>query len=324
MKSIEEINKLKKKDNIIDGIIKTNGLYCLVARPKVGKSLLALQIANSLANNKPFLEHNVTPTPVFYISTELSETQLKARIDQTKYFFPKNTLFFVEKDKDHSLSIRDDLLLDIRDFAEEHNGKFIIIDMLCGIDYGSYYDINSYKDMAEIIIPKYKDLIKKYNLTFLLIHHLNKNGTSLGSTAIEGFVDGTFYLKDSGFNNYTLTIINRDFERKELNLKLNNNLMFEVAKEDNSELDYNISLFLRYVIKMKECIFTPSKIVADLNMQITPTRFGRLLNDNLDKLKQEGIFIEQCRTSTARNYKATFIDPMTINVADNEINLKKS
>ncbi len=317
MKSIEEINKLKKKDNIIDGIMKTNGLYCLVARPKVGKSLLALQIANSLANNKPFLGHDVTPTPVFYISTELSETQLKARIDQTKYNFPKNTLFFAEKDKNHSLCIRDDLLLDIRDFAEEHKGKFIIIDMLCGIDYGNYYDINSYKDMAEVIIPKYKDLIKEYNLTFLLVHHLSKNGTSLGSTAIEGFVDGTFYLKDSGFNSYTLTIINRDFERKELNLKLNDNLIFELAEEDNSELDYNISLFLRYVIKMKECIFTPSKIVADLNMQITPTKFGRLLNDNLDKLKQEGIFIEQCRTATARNYKALFIDPMTINVDDN-------
>lgn len=68
MKSIEQINQVKKKDNIIDGIMKSNGLYCLVARPKVGKSLLALQIANSLANNKPFLGHDVTPTPVFYIS----------------------------------------------------------------------------------------------------------------------------------------------------------------------------------------------------------------------------------------------------------------
>lgn len=318
MKSIEQINKVKKKDNIIDGIMKSNGLYCLVARPKVGKSLLALQIADSLANNKQFLGFNINPSPVLYISTELSENQLKERIDKTNYKFSKNSLFFIEKDEDHSLSIRDDLLLDIRDFSEKYKGKFVIIDMLCGIDYMSYYDINSYKDIAEIIIPKYKDLIKKYNLTFLLIHHLNKNGTALGSTAIEGFVDGILYLKDSGFNSYTLSIINRDFESKELNLKLNNNLTFEIVNEDNSEIDYNMSLFLRHVIKNKECIFTPSKIVADLNMQITPTKFGRLLNDNLEKLKQEGIYIEQSRSATSRNYKATFIDPMAINESDKE------
>lgn len=318
MKSIEQINQVKKKDNIIDEIMKSNGLYCLVARPKVGKSLLALQIADSLANNKQFLGFKTNPSPVLYISTELSENQLKERIDKTNYKFNTNTLFFIEKDENHSLNIRDDLLIDLNDFSKIYNGKFVIIDMMSGIDYTSNYDINSYKDIAEIIIPKYKELIKKYNLTFLLIHHLNKNGTALGSTAIEGFVDGTLYLKDSGSNSYTLSIINRDFKSKELNLTLNNNLTFEVVNEDNTEIDYNISLFLRHVIKNKECIFTPSKIVADLNMQITPTRFGRLLNENINKLRQEGIYIEQNRTATSRNYKATFIDPMTISEAEKE------
>ena len=51
---IEQINIDIKKDNIIEGIMKSNGLYCLVAEPKVGKSFLALQIANSLTNNKEF------------------------------------------------------------------------------------------------------------------------------------------------------------------------------------------------------------------------------------------------------------------------------
>ena len=51
MKPIEELNITIKKDNIIDGIMKSNGLYCLVAEPKVGKSFLALYLANSLVNN---------------------------------------------------------------------------------------------------------------------------------------------------------------------------------------------------------------------------------------------------------------------------------
>lgn len=42
MKPIEELNISIKKNNIIDRIMKANGLYRLVAEPKVGKSFLAL------------------------------------------------------------------------------------------------------------------------------------------------------------------------------------------------------------------------------------------------------------------------------------------
>lgn len=82
MKPIEELNITIKKDNIIDGIMKSNGLYCLVAELKVDKSFLALQLANSLVNNKQFLGFNTNPTSVLYVSTEISELQLKERLEQ--------------------------------------------------------------------------------------------------------------------------------------------------------------------------------------------------------------------------------------------------
>lgn len=66
--SREELNITIKKDNIIDGIMKSNGLYCLVAKPKVGKSFLALQFANSLVNNKQFLGFSTNPTSSLYVS----------------------------------------------------------------------------------------------------------------------------------------------------------------------------------------------------------------------------------------------------------------
>ena len=191
--------------------MKSNGLYCLVARPKVSKSLLVLPIANSLVNNKQFLGFDINPSPVLYISTKLSEKQLNERIEVAGYNFG-NSLFFVEKDSNHSLSLRDDLLLDIKEFSEEYNGRFVIVDMLYGIDYGAYYDINDYKSMTEVVFARYRDLIKKYNLTFLLIHHTNKSGNSLGSTAIESCVDGTFDLKDNGFGTYTFLTSSRDFD----------------------------------------------------------------------------------------------------------------
>lgn len=312
MKPIEELNITIKKDNIIDEIMESNGLYCLVAEPKVGKSFLALQLANSLVNNKQFLGFNTNPTSVLYVNAEISELQLKERLEITGYTFKHNSFFFVQKDEQHKLCIRNDLLLDIREFATKYNGKLVIIDIMFGIDYGYNLDINNYNDVMKNMFDKYRELSKKYNLTFLLVHHLNKEGKTLGSIGIDGNMNGILTLINNKDNTYTLKIVNRDFEEQNINLIKNDKLIFEVVSEDNNELDFNLSLFMRYVIKKKEIIFTPAEMVAELNLLITPSRFCRLLNSNIKRLEQEGIFIESNRTATSRNYKAKFIEPFNL------------
>ncbi len=59
MKTFEELKETTKKDIIIDGIMRSKGVYLLVSNPKVGKSLFALQLANSIANKKAFLGHDI-------------------------------------------------------------------------------------------------------------------------------------------------------------------------------------------------------------------------------------------------------------------------
>ena len=69
---------------------------------------------------------------------------------------------------------------------------------------------------------------------------------------------------------------------------------------------------MRYVIKKKEVIFTPAEMIAKLNLLITISRFGRLLNSNIKGLKQEGIYVELNRTATSRNYKTKIIEPLNL------------
>lgn len=69
---------------------------------------------------------------------------------------------------------------------------------------------------------------------------------------------------------------------------------------------------MRYVIKKKEVIFTPTEMIAELNLLITPSSFGRLLNSNIKLLEKEGIYVELNRIATSKNYKAKFIDPLTL------------
>lgn len=59
MKILEELKETTKKGIIIDGIMRSKGVYLLVSKPKVGKSLFALQLANSIANKKAFLGHEI-------------------------------------------------------------------------------------------------------------------------------------------------------------------------------------------------------------------------------------------------------------------------
>ena len=199
-----------------------------------------------------------------------------------------------------------DLQLEFQEFANDLNGRFVIIDMFSGIDMNNGYDLNNYQDMGgQYVIPKFRELCKKYNFTILLIHRLNKNNKSLGSTAIDGSVDGIFTLKlaQNLKNKILFTYKSRGFESIDLVLKRNENLIFEKSETDSNDLNPNLLIFLNYAIKQKEFSFTISDITSKLNLQIVPSVFGKLLKSNLYNLKKEGLHIEAKRKGTGNYYQ---------------------
>lgn len=312
MKTINEIRKESiKKDFIVNNLMKSNGLYCLVARPKVGKSLLALQLANSVATGTSFLGKRTNQSPVLYISTEMDSMQILNRIDKMGLQFNDENFLLIEQNPNERKLNLMDLQYQFQEFATNHNGKLVIIDMFSGISLNSGYDLNNYQDMGQVVIPKFRELCKKFNFTILLVHHLNKKNTSLGSTAIDGSVDGKITLKlDNNLKNKILfNYESRDYEGFDLILTRNENLLFDVSQSENEDLSYNILLFLNYAIKQQEFTFTASEITSKLNLQITPSAFGRLLMNNIEELEKEGLYIEQRRSANERTYYAKYKEP---------------
>lgn len=214
MKDITEVSEVIKKDIIIDEIMISKGLYCLVSNAKVGKSMFALQLSNSLVYGKQFLGFNTNMTLVFYISTESDINQIKERCNLLEISFPKETFFIVDRDDKGTISLSN-LKDDLRCFLEIYNGKLVIIDTLKDIDIGIVYDINNYQDVGQKLLPELRALCDKYNL---FTHHLNKKGKVLGSTAFDAVVDGKITLKANSKdkNLLRLNIINRNF--KELDI----------------------------------------------------------------------------------------------------------
>ncbi len=312
MKTINEIlNNCTKKDFIVDSLMKSNGLYCLVARPKVGKSLLALQLAHAIATGTIFLGFKVNPSPVLYISTEMDSSQIADRIKKMILEF-NNNFYLIEQESDKKKLNLDDLEEKISEFANINQGKFVIIDMFNGVYINDKFDLYNYQDMTQIVLPKYRKLCSKYGITILLLHHLNKTNTTLGSTAIDGAVDGIMTLKldnnlkDKIYFNYQ----SRDYESRDFILKRKENLIFEEVNEEIEELSNELKIFLNYAIKKKEFSFTISEITSTLGLMIQPSVFGKLLNNNLITLEKEGLHITKKRTSNERVYIARYEEPI--------------
>lgn len=310
LKAIEELDTSIKKDIIIDQIMKSKGLYLLVSNPKVGKSMLALQLSNSIINGIPFLGFKVNLSPVLYISTESSDCQLIDRISTMELSQKKDSLFIKERDSKVSINLRD-LEYDIKCFAEDKNGKLIIIDMLKDIDFGIEYDLNSYTDISKVL-SQLRVYCDKYNVTFLVTHHLNKRGSILGSIALKAVVDGTIILQENKSNKkyVTLKTENRDFGSIDLQLKRNDNLTLSVCKSiEEDEIPYKLTQFIRYAASQKEFEFICSDIVSRANIMTTPKRFGRMMNNHLELLESEGVYITSIRNGNVRLYQCKYIEP---------------
>lgn len=277
----------------------------------MGKSLLALQLAHAIATGTIFLGFKVNPSPVLYISTEMDSSQIADRIKKMILEF-NNNFYLIEQESDKKKLNLDDLEEKISEFANINQGKFVIIDMFNGVYINDKFDLYNYQDMTQIVLPKYRKLCSKYGITILLLHHLNKTNTTLGSTAIDGAVDGIMTLKldnnlkDKIYFNYQ----SRDYESRDFILKRKENLIFEEVNEEIEELSNELKIFLNYAIKKKEFSFTISEITSTLGLMIQPSVFGKLLNNNLITLEKEGLHITKKRTSNERVYIARYEEPI--------------
>ncbi|MFI3307787.1 MAG: AAA family ATPase, partial [Mycoplasmatota bacterium] len=231
LRPIEKVDISIKKDIIINHIMKSKSVYLLVSNPKVGKSMLALQLSCSVINGTPFLGYQVNPSPVLYITTESDFSQLQERLHFMELVPKNDSLFPIDRKNKINISLRD-IELEIKSFSEDNKGKLIIIDMLKDIDFGIDYDINNYQDIAQKILPKLRYFCDKYNITFLVTHHLNKSGKTLGSVALDATVDGRITLVENKSNKkyVKLQMINRDFPELDIQLKKQDNLIFKKIK----------------------------------------------------------------------------------------------
>jgi len=217
---------------IVDGLIVEGAVVLLVAKPKVGKSILALNFALAVSRGEPIFNKNTNKGKALYIALEDRERLVQSRLWN-----------ILGKPNELGLDIFcGDISLDKENFREKikqsilsNDYKLVVIDPLIEAYRGA--DENNPNEMAKLL-SFVREIAQGTNASILLVHHARKSegdGGDIirGSSAIWSGVDGSIILKpfpsDDNFKRVSMEAILRDAESGEKAIiKLNDSLSWEL------------------------------------------------------------------------------------------------
>lgn len=313
---LKDIEKAKQPNWIWENVIKEGTVNLLSGEESKGKSMLMLQFVKhtlKCRRGQTFLGYGVHPCKTLYISTEMTADELKNRlhlIGITGRLKATNENFSIYCNPMPTLE-------DIKREIEESGADLIIIDIFVGLISGEQKDINSYVDMNLVAAQ-----LKKFNKTFVLIHHLNKKKETLGSVGVSSSMDARMVMLESSRDNengevvsyQTVHIYGKGVTNRYVDVvfKFPN---FELAPEANDadELDKPLAKIVQTVITKQQAISgTYQQVAAECQLiekfGFNPKKMGLYLKMNTETLNNNDIFFTTKR-KTNGYYLTIWYDP---------------
>lgn len=184
-------------------------LCILFADTNVGKSILAIQIANSISRGEPIyrFSYEGLPQKVLYVDCELSDKQFENRYSENyenHYLFSEN-LLRAEINPDMKLpkkfkSLEEFLINSLKSQILDNDIRVVIIDNITYLRS----DNEKAKD-ALSLMKELKAIGKSYNVSILVLSHTPKRDSSkplskndlAGSKMLINFCDSAFAIGES-------------------------------------------------------------------------------------------------------------------------------
>jgi len=166
------------------------GTDVLVAKPKLGKSTLARQLALHVSRGTPFLNRPTTQGSVIYLALEEKLSEIKRHFISLGAVGTEPIFIATEFSADFNK---------LKAIIEEKQAVFAIIDPLFKMI--RVRDSNEYAGMSRAI-KDIHDVARKTGAHIMMVHHATKGGQGadsiLGSTALFGGVDTAIILRKDG------------------------------------------------------------------------------------------------------------------------------
>jgi hypothetical protein len=181
--------KIDKKWLVKD-LLPVGGISLLGAKPGVGKSTLARNLALCVSRGESFLERDTMQGPVIYLAIEEIDCQLEDKLSKMGV---QNEPILIQTG---SISGGNQNILDDLDKAiKENKPSLVIVDPI--FKFLKIAEVNSYAETSDAF-DRLCNLARSNTCHILCVHHLTKSkevDSLLGSTAIEGSVDTTLIMK---------------------------------------------------------------------------------------------------------------------------------
>lgn len=253
---------------IVKGMIPV-GLSFLSGAPKTRKSFLALQLAASVANGRPFLGFQTKKCSVVYLDLEGSKSRISYRADRMSLTIPDSVL--IANSIPHRIA--DGLVNDVRDLVRQRSDIQLVVIDTYSRARGQFRSggANAYDADVSLLEPLQRMAISE-RIAVLCVHHDRKGAGFAtdsferlsGTMGISGSADAVLNLITSGKRfdgKATLEYTPRDAKGGELRMVFDENCG-EWRSDGELNQDPLMNPVCRFLIenipgKQKEGVFMP-------------------------------------------------------------------
>jgi hypothetical protein len=220
-------------DWIVEGLLPSGGFSLMVAKPKVGKSTLARQLALAVIRGEPFLGRQTIKGAVLYIALEEKRGEVRKHFRLMGAVGTKELGVYVGSTPEGAYEW-------LKKEIELKKPLLVIVDTL--FRFTRVADLNDYAKVNAALDPLLT-LARTYSAHLMALHHARKSAgdgadTTLGSTAIFGTVDTLINLKRTDARR-TIDTIQRygvDMETTVLNFDLETKMAFLGGTKEEDDI----------------------------------------------------------------------------------------
>jgi AAA domain len=270
---------------VVDGMLPSGGLSALVAKPKVGKSTLARQLALAVARGEEFLGRKTIRGPVIYLALEEKRSEVRSHFRAME---AKEGEVYL-----HFGAAPENALSDLRRLVVEIRPVLVIVDPLFRLAH--VRDANDYAQVLAALDP-FLTLARTSGAHAVVVHHAGKSERSggdaiLGSTAILASVDTAILLKRTDRYRTIWTIQRYGIDLEESVLEFDPDTRTARLGEVRQEADeHRLAGEIETLLRGRTLPATEVEVLADVEGKTGPKRkaLRRLVRGNIVERTGEG------------------------------------